>query len=199
MKYSILVVVILFFCQTVIAQATAKILKKDKFEVVQSEFKNYEAQLKNRSFHQIDVSVINKETGEFVRGFGLGMRGKATIYVEEGSKLVLRNTADVNCRVKIDYKEVIPKSVKTKKAKSNTVDFKLLNNSAKSIPLIIPGVMNPNLSPFSSSGVELKMGQEILFRYKGKTRLLLVVDETINEGDKLVVNKLLNDAKRELD
>lgn len=39
----------------------------------------------------------------------------------------------------------------------------------QSIPLIIPTVMNPSLSPNSSSGVSLQSGREILYRYKGNT------------------------------
>ena len=78
-------------------------------------------------------------------------------------------------------KQLAEKSI-TQKSKSK-VSFTLRNNSAKSIPLIIPSVMKPNLSPNSNSGVTLKMGQEILFRSNGKKRILLVVDETIKEGD----------------
>jgi len=78
------------------------------------------------------------------------------------------------------------------------VEFTLRNESAKSIPLIIPGVMNPNLSPMSNSGVNLKVGQEILYKYKGKKRVLLVVSEDL-EGQTLIVNKLLKEAKKKLD
>ena len=75
-----------------------------------------------------------------------------------------------------------------------TVSFTLRNESTRSIPLIIPGVMNPNLSPFSNSGVNLKPGQEIFFRHKGKKRLLLKVDETL-EGQTIKVAKLLKERK----
>ncbi len=59
--------------------------------------------------------------------------------------------------------------------------------------------MNPNLSPFSNSGVDLKMGQEIFFKYKGKKRVLLVVDESINYGDVVDVSGLLKERKQEID
>ncbi len=78
------------------------------------------------------------------------------------------------------------------------VGFTLRNNSLKSIPLIIPGVMNPNLSPVSNSGVDLKVGQKILFKYKGKRRVLLVVDKSL-EGQVIDVSKLLKQKKLELD
>ncbi len=68
----------------------------------------------------------------------------------------------------------------------------------KSIPLIIPGVMNPNLSPMSSSGVDLKVGQKILFKYKGKREVLLVVTEDLADT-KLNVKELLKKRIKELD
>ena len=55
------------------------------------------------------------------------------------------------------------------------VSFTLRNETLKSIPLIIPRVMNPNLSPQSNSGVRLKMGQEIKYRKGLSTRILLTV------------------------
>lgn len=81
---------------------------------------------------------------------------------------------------------------------TNAIDFTFKNNSLKSIPLIIPGVMNPNLSPYSSSGVGLKMGQEVYFKNNGKKYILLVVDETNYKGQVLVINELIKTRKKEL-
>ena len=78
------------------------------------------------------------------------------------------------------------------------VTFDLRNKSMKSIPLLIPGVMNPNLSPMSRSGVSLEVGQKILFRYKGKKRVLLIVTEDL-EGATIEVSKLLKERKWEVD
>lgn len=79
------------------------------------------------------------------------------------------------------------------------VDFVLKNKTAQSISLIIPGVMNPNLSPFSKSSVGLKIGQEIFFKHKKKRYLLLKVDDTINDGEVLDVAKLIRERKNELE
>ena len=77
------------------------------------------------------------------------------------------------------------------------VPFTLRNNTAKSIPLRIPGVMNPNLSPFSNSGVDLAEGQKIFFYHKRKKYLLLeVTPELANET--LIVNKKIAARKKEL-
>ncbi len=76
--------------------------------------------------------------------------------------------------------------------------FTLRNNSAKSIPLNIPTVMNPNLSPFSNSGVSLKIGQEVFF-YEGKKKYLLVSVTEDLDGDTIIVNELIKQRKIELE
>ena len=77
------------------------------------------------------------------------------------------------------------------------VTFTLRNESLSSIPLKIPGVMNPNLSPMSNSGVSLKIGQEVFFFHKGRKQLLLVVGEEL-EGEKILVNRLIKERKAAL-
>ena len=83
------------------------------------------------------------------------------------------------------------------------VPFKLLNNTPFSIPLEIPGVMNPNLSPMSSSGVDLAVGQKIFFLVKGKKGAikkrieLLEVTEAL-AGQKLDVGKLIAERRKSL-
>lgn len=78
------------------------------------------------------------------------------------------------------------------------ISFYLTNDSEKSIPLLIPSVMNPNLSPNSSSSVVLRIGQEVFFKYKLKRYLLIKVDDSIKSGDKIEVSELLSKRKKEL-
>lgn len=61
-----------------------------------------------------------------------------------------------------------------------TVSFTLHNSSSESVPLKIPGVMNPNLSPKSDSGVALETGQAIYFKFNKKKYLLLEVGSKLN-------------------
>lgn len=67
------------------------------------------------------------------------------------------------------------------------------NRSDMSIPLEIPGVMNPNLSPNSKSGVTLERGQKVYFRLDGRRALLLEIKDE-QDGQIVVVNALV--AKR---
>ncbi len=157
----------------------------------------YELQLKNNTGAQIDVEVQNKTTGEFVRGFGLGPLGRVEVIVEQGSKIVFTNNSKKLGKLVVKMLNTDVR-LKPKNTNEDRVSFTLVNLSNKPIPLIIPNVMNPNLSPNSSSGVDLKIGQELLFRSGLKRYVLLTVDETIKEEQELDVYALLQQRKKEL-
>ncbi len=80
---------------------------------------------------------------------------------------------------------------------THAVPFTLHNSSLEAIPLSIPGVMNPKLSPLSDSGVDLAEGQEIFFYYQSKKKLLLTVTAKL-AGQKLDVPKLIAEREAEL-
>lgn len=142
--------------------------------------------LKNKGSQGIDVATVNKVSGVQISGFGLGPFGKATVAVGPLDLLELRNASGE--AVRLSYE--ITKAVKNEVSEDERyISFTLRNETLKSIPLIIPGVMNPNLSPQSNSGVRLKIGQEIKYKKGGRARLLLVVDHSIKEGDVLFVGE----------
>ncbi len=142
--------------------------------------------LKNKSSQGIDVATVNKVSGVQISGFGLAPFGKATVAVGPLALLELHNKSDE--AVRLSYE--ITKAVKNEVGEDERfVSFTLRNETLKSIPLIIPGVMNPNLSPQSNSGVRLKIGQEIKYKKGGRAHLLLIVDNSIKEGDVLFVGE----------
>ena len=142
--------------------------------------------LKNKSSQGIDVATVNKVSGVQLSGFGLGPFGKATVVVPPLALLELHNTSDNAVRLRYEITQAA-KQVADKD--EEYIGFTLRNETQQSIPLIIPGVMNPNLSPQSNSGVRLKVGQEIKYKKGGRAQLLLVVDDSIKEGDVLFVGE----------
>lgn len=159
------------------------------------EYESYEARVSNKSMKDVEVKVLDSESQEQVSGFGLAKKNSADVMVNNSNKLVIKNTGDKTAKVVVGVKnQKIAKNQTTR----SYVSFTLRNNSAKSIPLIIPTVMNPNLSPFSNSGVDLKIGQEIIFKNNGRKYVLLTVSEEIQDGDILLVDKLLKEKKKEL-
>jgi len=68
------------------------------------------------------------------------------------------------------------------------------NGSLQSIPLVIPGVMNPNLSPLSNSGISLDVGQKIYFFPNGKRKskaLLFEIDNSLKQDTILEIDEII--------
>ena len=195
MKYLMLLTALCFVCLSISCQSVVDIPAGETVELDYPSYDYTDVVLRNRGMKTIEVSVLSKETNKRLRSFGLDKLAKEEVMVESTSKLVLKNNNEKSVSLRLSSS----KSAKPIAANSNRkVNFTLRNSSGKSIPLIIPTVMNPNLSPDSMNGVTLKMGQEILFKERGKKYVLLTVDESIQKGDILDVAKLLPERKKEL-
>ena len=73
------------------------------------------------------------------------------------------------------------------------------NGSIQSIPLVIPGVMNPNLSPMSNSGVSLEVGQKVYFFPNGKKsrkEILFIVEPTWQRDTVLRIDQIVDQRKK---
>lgn len=84
---------------------------------------------------------------------------------------------------------------------SQNIPMKFHNGSFGSIYLSIPGVMNPNLSPKSNSGVSLDAGQVVYFfpnGKKGKKELLFVVGPTWKKDTILEIDEIVGLRKKSL-
>lgn len=85
--------------------------------------------------------------------------------------------------------------------KAQNIPMTFHNGSLRSIPLIIPGVMNPNLNPKSNSGVSLDVGQKVYFLPNGKRNskaLLFTVDATFKKDTVLQIDEIIKKRKLEL-
>lgn len=129
-----------------------------------------------------ELRVMNAANDTQVRGFGLSANGRATVLVAEGERLLI-DAADEQVKVNVTYAEATPAPA----TNAPSVAFTLRNSSLRSIPLRIPGVMNPNLSPMSKSGVSLEFGQEIIY----KRKVILVVGPEIEAGSEIDVASLI--------
>ena len=152
-------------------------------------------EVKNLSNQPLDIATIQTVSGEQLSGFGLAPRGSATVAVPSLGLLQISNNNASKAEIAIN-----PISLPAPKEypEDTYINFTLRNETPQSIPLIIPGVMNPNLSPFSNSGVRLKIGQQINFRQGLKTYTLLTVSDSIEEGASLEIGTLLKEKKIEL-
>ena len=180
-------------------QVTVTVPAKQSIELTYPAYELASAKVRNRSGQALEVAVLDQAHDQQRRGFGLGKRSAATVQIEGDSKLVLRNQSEADATVKVKVRAQDGSAPVTPVAQTDPyVSFTLHNKTARSIPLLIPSVMNPNLSPFSESGVRLKIGQEILFRENGRRYVLLTVDASIEPGDKIDVAQRLKARKQAL-
>ena len=142
----------------------------------------------------VAVRVERVSDRSFVRGFGMSKSSREKVLVEGDAILVLTNES--NSPVEVQYQTAQGYVAPAKD--SNGVSLTFHNGSVTSIPLIIPGVMNPNLNPLSDSGVTLGYGQKVFFKEKGKQYLLFEIDETFKDGDQLEIQDLIKARKKEL-
>lgn len=195
MRYPFVILCLLLLSSCFGPESILRIAPNETVEFDVASNQLYEARLKNRSSSEVEVAVLDKRSDEMVRGFGLGRSGEADVIVEGNSKLALRNPGEKDAKILVRTRVMDAIRIDDK---SDRVSFTLRNETARSIPLIIPGVMNPNLSPFSNSGVDLEYGQEILFRQNAKRHVLLVVGPEISAGEVIKVGALLQKRRTEL-
>jgi hypothetical protein len=152
-------------------------------------------EIKNLSNQPLDIATIQTVSGEQLSGFGLAPKGNATVAVPSLCLLQISNETSTEAEIAIN-----PISLPAPKENPEDIyiNFTLRNETAQSIPLLIPGVMNPNLSPYSNSGVRLKIGQPINFRQGLKIYTLFIVNDSIEEGASLEIGALMKEKKLEL-
>lgn len=176
-----------------LAKETIQIAALKSVELTYTQFGDFDINLINNSGKPLSVAVLDPKTQKTLKSFGLGPIAKALLTIDKGQILRLTNNSTKEIRIDLEFVDKKPDTYNPEK--STMVNFTLHNSSLKSIPLVIPNVMNPNLSPISNSGVSLKMGQEIFYKKGNRRILLLRVDESIENGAKIDVAKLV----RELD
>lgn len=163
-------------------------------QVVQLDYPNYKGyivKLWNKSKFDLGVSARLDKNDSLQKGFGLSKGANATLAIEAEMYLQLENR--FLAPIKVEY--IVQKGRPGKRTVGPPLPkrgFYLVNSTAQSIPLSIPGIMNPNLSPFSKSGVDLPIGQKILLKIAGKNLLLFTVTDTIPKGARIDVADLID-------
>ena len=155
---------------------------------------NYNLKIWNKSKFDLTISTHEQKTDSIIKKFIMEKGSSALLSISNEMYIQFQNKYLAN--LKVEYSFQNGSSVKKNKIKPLTPQraFYLENNTAQRIPLIIPGVMNPNLSPFSRSGVDLKNGQKIFLDFNGKNILILNVTDSIKHGDRIDVGNLINKA-----
>ena len=157
-------------------------------------YQGFNVKIWNKSKFELGVSARNKKTDSLVKGFGLDPRNSEGLEINKGLYLQFENRYLTPLKVEYTLQKGIGGKKKSSKPLTPQRAFYLENNTAQSIPLLIPGVMNPNLSPFSRSGVDLPNGQEVFLNLNGKRILILTVTDSIPHGARIDVATLIEKA-----
>ena len=192
---NVLYLYFLLFSLSSLGQTNLTIAPNQSLQLNYPTIEDLAIEIKNLSNQPLDIATIQTVSGEQLSGFGLAPKGRATIAVPSLALLQISNNTPAKAEIAINP---ISLPALEENPEDLYISFTLRNETAQSIPLIIPGVMNPNLSPFSNSGVSLKIGQQINFRQGLKTYTLLTVSPDIEEGAVLEIGALLKEKKIEL-
>jgi len=164
-------------------------------------YKGYNVKIWNKSKFDIDVSAHDRNTDSLSKAFGLKKNSSVQLYINKGMYIQFKNRFLTS--LKVEYSLQKKSSINKKATKTLTTQraFYLENNTAQILSLLIPGVISPNLNPFSRSGVNLPNGQKIYLKMKNKKLLILSVTDSISHGARIdlatLINKALSNEKQQ--
>jgi len=189
-----------FFCNLALCQQGNKersqllIPPKQIVQVEYPFYKGFTTKVWNKSKFDLGVSVHDRTTDSLIKGFGMPRGSSNLLIVEEGSYLQFENRFLTTLKVEFSLQKGISGKKKTPRPLTPQRAFYLENNTAQTLPLVIPGVISPKLNPFSRSGVDLPNGQKVYLNLNGKRILILTISDSIKQGDRIDVANLINKA-----
>ena len=162
-------------------------------------FKPFKIKIYNKSKFFLGISLLSREKDSLYENLNLEKGKFMSLVVRDDQYLQFENRYLASLKVAFTLEKGNQMSNKSPKNLTPQRAFYLENNTAQIIPLQIPGVMNPNLKPFSRSGVDLKNGQKIFLSLRNKKVLILTVTDTIVHGTRIDVASLINKALNEIE
>ena len=162
-------------------------------------YKAFKIKIYNKSKFFLGISLLSHEKDSLCENFSLEKGKFRSLIVRDDQYLEFENRYLASLKVAFTLEKGNQRPNKSLKNLTPQRAFYLENNTSQKIPLQIPGVMNPNLNPFSRSGVDLKNGQKIFLTLSNKKLLILTVTDTIAHGSRIDVASLINKALNELE
>ncbi len=155
--------------------------------------KGYTIKLWNESNFDVEVSARNQETDSIYKSISVAKNKQTRFNIDHDQYLQLENRFFASLKIEyIIFKGPPGKGNKTTSAR--TAGFYLVNTTRQTLPIHIPGIMSPRLSPFTNTGVELPLGQKIFLKTPQENLLILTVTDTIQKGARIDVADLIDAA-----
>ena len=157
-------------------------------------YKGFNVKIWNHSKFLVGISSRDKETDSVRKSFDLKNSNSIIFEVNHGNYLQFENR--FLAPLKVSYKIQKGSFGKKKSIQPLTPQraFYLVNNTGQTLPLRIPGIMNPKLNPYSRSGVDLPNGQKIYLDLKDNQILILTVTDSIPNGARIDLGTLIDKA-----
>ena len=167
---------------------------KQKMHLEYPLLENYTIRIKNKSKFELGVTQFTREKDSLLQKHEIDKEDSIDITLQKGEYLQFENRFLVALTFEISINIGIGGTKKRTPPLSAQRSFYLENNTAQTLYLQIPGVMNPTLAPFSRSGVDLPNGQPIFARVNGENLLIFTVTDSLQHGTRIDLATLINSA-----
>ena len=157
-------------------------------------YKGFNVRIWNQSKFLVGFSSRDKETDSVHKSFDLKNGNSILFEVNQGDYLQFENRFLASLKVAYNIQKGSFGKKKPIQPLTPQRAFYLVNNTAQTLPLRIPGIMNPRLNPYSRSGVDLPNGQKIYLDLKDNQILILTVTDSIPNGARIDLANLIDKA-----
>ena len=157
-------------------------------------YQGFNVKIWNTSKFELGIASRDKRTDSVQQRRSLDKGESITFEINPGMYLEFENRFLTPLKVEFTLRKGTTGNKKTVEPLTPQRAFYLENNTAQTIPLVIPGIMNPKLTPFSRSGVNLVNGQKVYLDLNGERILILTVTDSIPHGARIDLATLINQA-----
>ena len=157
-------------------------------------YKGFNVKIWNHSKFLVGISSRDKETDSVHKSFELKNGNSILFEVNQGDYLQFENQFLASLKVAYNIQKGSFGKKKSIQPLTPQRAFYLVNNTGQTLPLHIPGIMNPKLNPYSRSGVDLPNGQKIYLDLKDNQILIFTVTDSIPNGARIDLATLIDKA-----
>ena len=157
-------------------------------------YKGFNVKIWNHSKFLVGISSRDKETDSVHKSFELKNGNSILFEVNQGDYLQFENQFLASLKVAYNIQKGSFGKKKSIQPLTPQRAFYLVNNTGQTLPLHIPGIMNPKLNPYSRSGVDLPNGQKIYLDLRDNQILIFTVTDSIPNGARIDLATLIDKA-----
>lgn len=156
--------------------------------------KGYNIKIWNESNLDLGISARNQKTDSIHKSTLVAKKKQITFSVDHNQYLQLENRFFASLKIEYTISKGPPGGGKEKVPGTLNTGFYLVNNTKQILSIDIPGIISPKLTPYSKTGVDLPLGQQIFLKTPRQNLLIFTVTDTIRKGAHIDVADLIDVA-----